>query len=115
MKKIYKVFITLFSFATVLICSVFTIYASGTDYKRSVMESNSVEISENAYENDGAATTSGETAESTEGTVEEISDGQMILVMLGGMVFIAAIIVLFAGINYRKTNLNEKSGKRDVF
>lgn len=117
MKKIYRIFLALFSFATVLVCGETATYASEINRNMSVMEDDSVKTDENASKSSEDATANGETSssEGTDNESEELSDWQMILVMFGGMVFMAAIVVIFAGINYRKTNLNEKSGNRDVF
>ncbi|MDE6208648.1 MAG: hypothetical protein K2M73_03110 [Lachnospiraceae bacterium] len=117
MKKIYRVFLVLFSFATLLVCGGAATYASEINRNISAMEDDSVKTDENASKSSEDATANGETSssEGTDNESEEVSDLQMVLVMFGGMVFMAAIVVLFAGINYRKTNLNEKSRNRDVF
>ena len=116
MKKIYRIFLALFSLATVLVCGGAATYASEINRNMSAMEDDSVKTDENASKSSEDATANGETSsEGTDNESEELSDWQMILVMFGGMVFMAAIVVIFAGINYRKTNLNEKSGNRDVF
>lgn len=71
--------------------------------------------------NAGEATTvaeggqAAETENTTEQKEEPISDGKMILTMFLGMVCMAAVIVLFSAINYKKTKNSEKGPKRDIF
>lgn len=54
--------------------------------------------------------------ETTKTTTETLSDGKMILVLLAGMMTMAAIVVFIAWITGRKNNLNDYGrGGRDVF
>lgn len=98
MKKIFKGLFIVLSFIMILCGSKGVAYASSDSKQAATVNS------EQAAEE--------QTANKQE---EPISDGKMILTMFLGMVCMAAVIVLFAAINYKKTKNSERGFKRDVF
>lgn len=70
------------------------------------------------YASEVTATESGAEIETTTEAAEEeepVSDFQMIMTICVGMVAMAAIVVIFAAVGYKKNNLSEKGRNRDVF
>jgi H+/gluconate symporter-like permease len=99
MKKIFKGLFIVLSFIMILCGYKGVAYASTDSAQKATVSSEQTATKEQA-------------ANKQE---EPISDGKMILTMFLGMVCMAAVIVIFAAINYKKTKNSERGFKRDIF